>query len=278
MDKETFLNKYGHLRPGTYDINTPRYDEDPKRYFDKWDKKEEKNSIKDEFFLTLKQLKTLKELLKHHKLDIDPVDLLSFIKSAIELREKAKFFFTKNLSECLKLIKEIGLENNISTEELAYANIFDFKELALSPNLIKNTLEMSIDAGKNKFKDTSRMILPPLIQNPRDIWFFEWPKTEPNFITKKQITSSVIGYLNKGDLKGKIVCIPNADPGFDWLFSYNIAGFITAWGGANSHMAIRAFELQLPAVIGAGEILYKKWSSANKIFIDCFNKKVEIIL
>ena len=142
MDKETFLNKYGHLRPGTYDINTPRYDEDPKRYFDKWDKKEEKNSIKDEFFLTLKQLKTLKELLKHHKLDIDPVDLL-FIKSAIELREKAKFFFTKNLSECLKLIKEIGLENNISTEELAYANIFDFKELALSPNLQKYSRDVN---------------------------------------------------------------------------------------------------------------------------------------
>jgi hypothetical protein len=51
-------------------------------------------------------------------------------------------------------------------------------------------------------------------------------------------------------------------PGFDWLFAYPIAGLITAWGGANSHMAIRAGELDLPAVIGAGEVLYRRWSSS----------------
>ena len=55
-------------------------------------------------------------------------------------------------------------------------------------------------------------------------------------------------------------------------FSYPISGLITAWGGANSHMAIRAGELGLPAVIGAGEILFKRWSSAKKLFIDCPGK------
>ena len=33
-------------------------------------------------------------------------------------------------------------------------------------------------------------------------------------------------------------------------------------------MAIRAGELELPAVIGAGEILYKKWT-LNKLHINC---------
>src|SRR4029077_5715197 len=32
--KHTFLSKYGHLRPGTYDILSPRYDEEPDLYFD----------------------------------------------------------------------------------------------------------------------------------------------------------------------------------------------------------------------------------------------------
>ena len=45
--------------------------------------------------------------------------------------------------------------------------------------------------------------------------------------------------------------------------SYPIAGFITAWGGANSHMAIRAGEQQIPAIIGAGELLYQQWSSSK---------------
>lgn len=79
------------------------------------------------------------------------------------------------------------------------------------------------------------------------------------------------------NLAGKIVCIPSADPGYDWLFSHSIGGLVTAWGGANSHMAIRAGELGLPSVIGAGEANYRKWSEARKMRIDCANRKVEIV-
>ena len=32
--KSSFLEKYGHLRPGTYDISSYRYDEKPDLYFD----------------------------------------------------------------------------------------------------------------------------------------------------------------------------------------------------------------------------------------------------
>ena len=39
----------------------------------------------------------------------------------------------------------------------------------------------------------------------------------------------------------------------DYLFSKNIGGLITCYGGANSHMAIRCAELGIPAVIGCGE-------------------------
>ena len=34
LDRVTFLARYGHLRPGTYDILSPRYDEAPELYFD----------------------------------------------------------------------------------------------------------------------------------------------------------------------------------------------------------------------------------------------------
>ena len=50
--------------------------------------------------------------------------------------------------------------------------------------------------------------------------------------------------------------IASADPGYDWIFSHPIAGFITAFGGINSHMSIRSNELGVPAVIGVGESMY----------------------
>ena len=119
--------------------------------------------------------------------------------------------------------------------------------------------------------------MPPLIAKPKDIWAFEWPDTAPNFITQKQVTALVVGCDAREQLVGAIVCIPNADPGFDWLFAYPIAGLITAWGGANSHMAIRAGELGLPSVIGAGEVLYRRWSEAQRLYLDCAGRRVEVL-
>ena len=134
-----------------------------------------------------------------------------------------------------------------------------------------------IENGRSNYEDTKSILLPPLITSPKDVWQFSWPKTEPNYITMKSITASVSNYDNFDISDNQIVCIPNADPGFDWLFSHNLAGLITAWGGANSHMAIRAFELGLPAVIGVGDILYQRYSKAKRLFIDCSSKRVEIL-
>ena len=82
---------------------------------------------------------------------------------------------------------------------------------------------------------------------------------------------------DKEKFNGNIVFIESADPGFDWLFTHPIAGLVTAYGGVNSHMAIRANELNLPAVIGAGEELFSTWANTHEIRIDCAARRVEII-
>ena len=72
----------------------------------------------------------------------------------------------------------------------------------------------------------------------------------------------------KNSINGKIVAIPNADPGFDWIFSHNIAGLITQYGGANSHMAIRCAELGIPAAIGIGDKQYEGLHE-GRLMLDC---------
>lgn len=67
------------------------------------------------------------------------------------------------------------------------------------------------------------------------------------------------------DLTGKLLLIQGADPGYDWIFSWNIAGFLTAYGGANSHMAIRAAEFGIPAVIGVGEKNFARYAAAKRL-------------
>ena len=101
--------------------------------------------------------------------------------------------------------------------------------------------------------------------------------TETKACGSLNITAAVTSYEVRDQLAGSIVCIPSADPGFDWLFAYPIAGLITAWGGANSHMAIRAGELGIPAVIGTGEVRFRAWSSAHRLHIDCAGRRVAVL-
>lgn len=276
LDRATFLSRYGHLRPGTYDILSPRYDEAPELYFD-WSHRVDPPEPVPPFSLTLQQMRQIGSLLEEHGINVDPVGLFDFLQAGIELRELAKFHFTRNLSDALALIAECGARWGFSRDDLAYCDIAAFRELYVGAADPQDVLRRSIEQGKARYEESLRISLPPLIARPEDVWAFEWPETEPNFITQRQVTASVVNSEKKDSLAGAIVCIPNADPGFDWLFAHPIAGLITAWGGANSHMAIRAGELGLPAVIGAGDILYRRWSTARTLHVDCAGRRVEII-
>lgn len=276
LDKATFLARYGHLRPGTYDILSPRYDEAPELYFD-WTQRPSVPEPVQPFSLTLPQMREIVKQLESHGLQPDPVGLLDFMQAGIELRELAKFHFTRNLSDALALIAQVGAQHGISREDMAYCDISVFKELHVAAANTSDVLLRSIEQGKARHAETLKVSLPPVITRPEDVWSFEWPETAPNFITQKQVTAPVVGSDDREILAGAIVCIPNADPGFDWLFAYPIAGLITAWGGANSHMAIRAGELGLPAVIGAGEVLYRRWSAAQRLHLDCPGRCVEML-
>ncbi len=77
------------------------------------------------------------------------------------------------------------------------------------------------------------------------------------------------------EAEGKILFIESSDPGYDYIFGYNIGALITKYGGVNSHMAIRCAELGVPAIIGAGEKLYESWKLARTLRVACATKKVE---
>lgn len=282
MLKEAFLKKYGHLRPGTYDINSKRYDEEPDTYFD-WINEEKTETIDDKreiFKLSLKQIEQLKTMLREHGLSDDILGVFHFIRTAIEGREFAKFVFTKSLSDAMQLFEMIGEECGYSSEECAFSSISIIKSLYDSCELPETLLKDSIYHGKEKYLYTKSISLPPLIFNEKDVFAFYYPDTQANYITLKDTAGEV--YLlqenrKEYNLGGKIILIPSADPGYDWIFSHDIKGFITKYGGANSHMAIRANELGIPAVIGTGEKMFDKLIKARLIQIDTAGKKVNIL-
>lgn len=276
LGRAAFLERYGHLRPGTYDIRSPRYDAEPDFYFD-WQNNAGKSEPAAPFALTMRQMNTINDLLKEHGLKHDVVGLFNFLKAAIEGRENAKLIFTRNLSCVLESLAELGQSFGLTRDDLSYARIGDILRLNSSCGDAETALRRSIAEGREAFALTKAIALPPLITAPENVWCIEAPAIEPNFVTQLSVTAPVTGHDNRDALRDAIVAIPSADPGFDWVFSHGIAGLITAYGGVNSHMAIRAGELRIPAVIGAGQALFDRWSQAQCLHIDCANKTVEIV-
>lgn len=286
LSKKAFIRKYGHLRPGTYDITSLRYDEAPELYFE-WDKQGTNSSReedcakgREEFRLSLQQLTLLKEKISENGLTNDILELMDFIRIVIEGREYGKFAFTRNLSMALQLISEIGREEGISKEDCAFISIHDIYGLYASAEDVRTSLLYSVQRGKQGYQMTESITLPPMIVHPEDAMQFYYPDSEPNYITSSRTVGDVC-VLEDGrhveEMRDKILLIPSADPGYDWIFSHDIKGFITMYGGANSHMAIRAGELSILAVVGVGAKDFEKYKKAQMLEIDAGGKLVRIL-
>lgn len=277
LSRSAFLHRYGHLRPGTYDINSMRYDMAPELYLGEQSVAATERE-KEPFALSLEQYASIQREMQNQQLDGDVLALFKFLKAGIEGREYSKFVFTKSLSYALEMFAKLGEIHGFSRDDMSYLDCLVIDRLYSSTADVKRVLADSIEEGKRRYAETLTMTMPPVILSPDDIYAFHMPSGAPNFITIGDVFGQVwAGELSRDDISGKILLIPAADPGFDWIFSCDILGFITAYGGANSHMAIRAGELGIPAVIGVGEKEFSRLSRANALHIDCSNKKIEVL-
>lgn len=275
-NRQSFLDKYGHLRPGTYDILSSRYDENFENYFSIPKEQISVYSKTDDttiYRFSSIQMEHIEQLLIEHGINIDAEGLVQFIRKAIEGREYAKFIFTRSLSRILQLIKMFGEKNNCSKEELSFLNIQSVLDLYSSLNYldVEEVFKNDIEKNKHFYSYTEAIKLPSLLISPDDIYGFYLEASSPNFITSKQIQAEIITEPEFDDksFDGKIAFVSSADPGYDFLFTKPIVGLVTKYGGINSHMAIRCAELGLPAVIGSGEQNYQSWRNAGLIFLDC---------
>ena len=278
LTKEEFVGTYGHIRPGTYDIISKRYDE----AFDDYvpirvsNKEDESKSIASYAFSDAQMVRIQKEL-DENGLLISADDLLVFIRQSIEGREKLKFIFTKSVSRILQLVEELGKRADIAKEDMAHLDINVIKQLYvdLHTGNIRDIFIQNINNNKTQFERAKRIKLPSIIVRPEDVYSFYLLEEEPNFITQKDVIGKVATIIeNANNIEGKIVFIQSADPGYDFIFSKNIGGLVTQFGGANSHMAIRCAELGIPAVIGVGENRFNEWSKWNAIQLDCLKRQV----
>lgn len=285
MSNEDFVHKYGHLRPGTYDINSLSYRADPERYLTPII---ESAAMQASTHLASGQLWQQARLrftnaLNEQGIVCDADELELFLREAIEGREYAKFAFTRNLSLALDALVDWAEPLGISREDLAHIEIHKLMALrgtTSDPKELSENLLAAANKGRTEHEQIQVIELPPLLCTAEDFNVFLYPATQPNFVGTGMVRGNCVDLSQstaEQDLVGKIAMIPQADPGFDWLFGRQIAGLITMYGGANSHMAIRAAEFGLPAALGIGETQYRVLAAAQGLELDAGNRTIRVI-
>ncbi len=276
LSKREFLNKYGHLRPGTYDITEIRYDKKNLFLNDFHFNKSKSKKIKNI------EINNLNKYLEKFELNFFNIDFLSFVKKSLIERENLKFEFTHNLSDALELIADVGHDLGFQKDEMCNLDIntilTSYKKF--NKNELKKFWKTKINLQKKKYCINNFLVLPPIIFSENDFNIINYFISKPNFVTSKSQTSKIVFLDDTNheiDLSNKIIMLKNADPGYDWIFTRNPSGLITQYGGVASHMAIRCAELALPAAIGCGEILYEKLKSTSKVMLDCKNQEIIIL-
>lgn len=283
LTKGEFLKRYGHLRPGTYDILTPSYSESPDLYISgNLDTAHLPEEVEFDFDFETKE--RMKKAIQSAGFTFDTDKMLEFIRKRIEGRERFKFEFSKNISVVLTLLSQFGEFFHI--DDLSYLNIEDllkFSHQNLSPFDVEK-LKETIKNNKKRFEMKSYLSLPDVIFDEHDVEVVYLPERKPNFVTQEKITAELVildegGMPKELDLEGKIVIVKQADPGYDWLFGWRIAGLVTQYGGAASHMAIRCNEMHVPAAIGCGTKIYEYLTSnllqGQKVELDCAKQTIK---
>ena len=283
LSKADFNKVYGHLRPHTYDITSPRYDQS--ELINTTNVREQARYSKNSAEFKPDVFRRISKCLAMSGLPDGAPKFLNFVSVSVQEREQSKFEFSALLSACLEEIAHLGEGLSLGRDELSFLTVDDIIEannLQPERDKLKKIWAENIYFRKAEWENDARIRLPALITEADDLVVVQPTKSKPNFITSHEAEGQIVILEDSRsspslELSGKIVVLEAADPGYDWIFSNKIAALVTKYGGAASHMAIRAAQFGIPAVIGCGDDLYHEFYVHEYARINCAKRQIEFI-
>jgi hypothetical protein len=133
LAEETLDERYGHLRPGTYDILSLRYAEYGFQRFARTAIPRHAGATEESFELSPEIEREISRLLPSEGYAVGAADLFAYMRDGIQAREYAKFCFSRNVSDALEVIAELGHRHGLSREELSYVDVRRFIDCFVEP-------------------------------------------------------------------------------------------------------------------------------------------------
>lgn len=223
------------------------------------------------FVLRPDEQRALALLLAEAGLTQTPAAWVHWLAAATCAREAGKYALMRPLAALLEALALRGAARGLDREALSWLPLPVLWDGLRRPRKAAE-LRARAASAQARAERERRWLLGPVLRGPQDLQAYDSLGLKPNFIGRRAVRAPLC-VLPHGDPSqpvppGAVVAVAQADPGYDWLFERGIAGLITAWGGAHSHMAIRCAEFDLPAAIGCGEAVWQRLQSARSVHLD----------
>jgi len=251
--REEVIRRYGHLRPGQFSVFGESYADDPNAYL----------------FAQMERTEVARSQRQAHA--FEGVTEFRHIVTFMEARERMKFLFSQSFHLFATKLKR----------QLAQRGISECDASRVSWEELWTCLNDSTPLSTSQVEHGSPVLLPDvIIPGLTNLEVITFSEAMPSYITSSIVKARVCVLERlgvKADVRGALVLLPNADPGYDFLFHSGAVGIITKVGGPASHMCIRSIELQMPACIGCGESVYQKLAAANSAVLDCGTRQIIVL-
>jgi glutamine kinase len=267
MSWPDFAARYRWLRPGTYDLAIPCYGDDPEGY------------LRPLLSRTAQPPRLARPAPWRPgdagqvtravaPLGVGATALERFARQAITSREQGKAVYGAWVCALLEAAAARGTACGIGRDGIRQLPIGDI--LHTDPGTWPARISRHRAAGQGR----ARTELPDVITSPADLECFRRGPGRPSFIGSRRATGPAAPDPQPGQppRPGAIIVVEAADPGFDWIFAHAPGALITAYGGVNSHMAIRCAELGIPT----GTVTLARCATARMICLDAAAGRLDI--
>ncbi|MGW1071554.1 PEP-utilizing enzyme [Streptomyces sp. NPDC002537] len=267
-----FVTRYRWLRPGTYDLTVPTYGDDPDGYL---------RPLLTRASTAPGEAVAAPWSERHAAavdravapLGLDVQELEAFCRAAVTGRERGKALYAAWVSGVLEAVAARAAACGVGRGDAQHLRIGEV--LAVQPGRWPHLI-----ARRRARADVCALIeLPDVITRADDLDSFARGRNRANFVTTGRASGPVAADPAPAYAPppGAVIVLEAADPGYDWVFAYQPVALVTAYGGANSHMAIRCAELGIPAAIGIGSAAHAVCAAARHLAVDAAAGRVDVL-
>lgn len=255
----------GHVRAGTFEIAVPPRREVNARAFAEAMMPIAKKSDPADF--AAGDWKRLDEALAEADVAVQGRAFVAHYRRLLLIRERGKFALARGVSAILDALQVHAARFGIGREDSGWLTLTQLLDRGAGAEV----LQRQIEEARAQHAAEALLRMPLLIDDAR-LDVVRHGAGEANYLGSGVVSGRAVlidAHTHPDEVPmHAIAAIASADPGFDWLFLRRPAALVTAFGGPNSHMAIRCAEAAVPALLGLGPENFKRMLTADRIAID----------